>query len=294
MKTIKLNILAIGVTMLMGFASCTNHDREMQLEQEKQKIIQAYNNDQKSRDSIENLYIATLDEIDKNLDMIRTREGIIVLGAKTAADKGIYKKDQIVGGISAINTLLAENKEKLAKLEKSLAFYKNGKKELLKSIEQAKERIVVQEAEIDELKKLLADQQYQIAELNQKLDAKTMEATDLTTQNASLHKEMKKVYFASGTYKKLKEDNILVKEGGVLGLGKVKKLNAPVDKNKFAVLDQNENTVLPISGKHPKLITNHPFGSYTLTESSNEMAQLVINDPESFWSSSKYLVVEVR
>lgn len=291
MKTIKLKILAIGIVILSGFASC---DNSMEREMEKDKTaIKAYEAERKVRDSIEQLYIATLDEIDKNLDMIRAREGVLFIGPKAVSDLGIYKKGQIVNNISMINTLLAENKEKLTKLEKSLAYYKNGKIELLNSIKQAKERITVQEAEIDELKKLLADQQFQIAELSQELDKKTMLTADLTEQNKTMYKDMNRVYFASGTYKQLKEEKILVKEGGVLGVGKVKKLNTNLDKNKFTVLDQKENTVLPITGKHPKLITSHPASSYTISESSPEMAQLIIKDPDSFWSSSKYLVVEV-
>ena len=46
--------------------------------------------------------------------------------------------------------------------------------------------------------------------------------------------------------------------------------------------------------KSAEIMTSHPGGSYTLLRDANKQFVLRINDPESFWSTSKYLVVQVK
>lgn len=297
MKTIKIAASLLGLSALLLLNSCAETITQEEHRAEIASIVEA---DENERDSLEKSYIATLDEIDNNLDAIRGKEGAILLGKKTS-DDNLSKRDQIIGNISAINTLLDENREKLAKMEKSLASYKSGKKELLKSINQAKERMALQEQEISDLKRLLQENDFKIAELSRKLDEQTALAqnmtaqnTALTEQNITLDKEVNRVYFVSGTYKELKSSNILVKEGGVLGIGRVKALNKNLDKSKFSELSQRDNTTLVLKGKKPKIITRHPINSYTVSATGDDMAQLTIKDPNSFWSTSKYLVVEVH
>lgn len=289
-------LLILSTIILLG--SCAETITQ---EEHRAEIANLIENDANTRDSLEKMYIATLDDIDNNLDAIRDKEGLIIMGPKSNNDLGMSKRDQILNNISMINTLLEDNKAKLDKLEKSLASYKQGKKELLKSISQAKERMLLQEQDIASLKALLAENDFKIAELSKKLDEKTMlsetltsENTTLKEQNTVLDKDLNRVYFASGTYKELKKNNIVAKEGGVLGLGRVKTLEKNLDKSKFSELSQKENTTIALSGKKPKLISRHPINSYTVNITGDDMAQLTIKDPNSFWSYSKYLVVEVH
>lgn len=291
MKKLRINIVGIALLGLLFLSSCEDY---VNLNEHEKQMAEMQELEEYKQDSIESLYIATLDEIDKNLDAIRDREGVLMLVPASNADVGVDKKEQIINNISMINTLLEENKEKLKKLESSLAYYKKGKKELLSSIEQSKARIQAQENDIQNLKNLLQENNYKISELNKQLDDKTQLAEVLNDKSNKLNKDLNRVYFASGTYKELKQNKIVEKTGGILGLGRVKKLSKEVDRAKFVELDKTESTVLMVNGKHPKLITNHPVDSYTVTESENDMAQLVIKDPENFWSNSKYLVIEVK
>ena len=41
-------------------------------------------------------------------------------------------------------------------------------------------------------------------------------------------------------------------------------------------------------------MTSHPAGSYTLQRDANKQFVLRISDPDTFWSTSKYLVVLVK
>lgn len=291
MKTqAKIIALLLGATILIGFGSCTE---TVTKEEHRTEIANLIETNETKQDSIERMYITTLDEIDNNLDAIRDKEGLIVMGPKSNNDLGITKREQILNNISMINTLLADNKAKMAKLERSLSSYKHGKKELLNSINQAKERITAQEQQIAELKTLLAENDYKITELNKKLDEQTLVAETVKQENVQLDKDLNRVYFASGSYKELRDKNILMKEGGVLGLGKTKTLTKDLNKGSFTEMSKKENTTIALSGEKPKVITKHPINSYTITiDESNHVAQLDIKDPESFWSVSKYLVVE--
>ncbi len=41
-------------------------------------------------------------------------------------------------------------------------------------------------------------------------------------------------------------------------------------------------------------MTNHPAGSYTLEKDAQNQYVLRINNPQEFWSVSKYLVIIVK
>ena len=153
MKTRKITNLFLGVTLIASLASCTE---TVTMEDYRAGIENTIEADKTTRDSLEKIYIATLDEIDNNLDKIRNKEGIIIMSPKQNSDLSVSKKEQIVNNISIINTLIEDNKNKLTKLEKSLSAYKKGKKELLQSIKQAKERMALLDGEIRELKIVLA------------------------------------------------------------------------------------------------------------------------------------------
>ena len=291
MKTIKITNLFLGTALLASLASCTETVTMEDYRAGIENIVEA---DKTTRDSLETIYIATLDEIDNNLDKIRSKEGVIIMGPKQKSDVGLTKKEQVINNISIINSLLEDNKNKLSKLEKSLSAYKKGKKELLQSIKQAKERVALLDGEIRELKILLAQNEYKINDLNKQLDEKNVQLATMTEKNTSLDKDLNRVYFTEGTYKQLKNNNVIIKKGGMLGIGGVKTLRQNLDKSKFKELSQKETTSIVLNGKKPKLITQHPLSSYSVTVTSDNIAQLTIKDPNSFWSFSKYLVVEIQ
>lgn len=246
------------------------------------------------KDSLERVYIETLDEIDRNLDEVRDHYGLLVINPSYRTEIAEPKKDQIINNISLINGLLDENKSKIEQLEKSLALYKSGKKELITSIQLAKEKNLKQEELIAEFKELLAQKDYKIEELNNSVKLKDDEVSKLTFANADKENKLNKRYFAYGTYEQLKQKAIVKKEGGILGIKKVKVLNENLDQSEFAEIDKTKITSIPMIGKKPKLISAHPANTYTIETNGEDLATLTITDPENFWKVSKYLVVEVN
>lgn len=290
-KQFKIVAIFASALIILNFSACTETFTRVEHEE---SIASLLNMEQIKRDSLERVYIATLDEIDGNLDAIREKHGLLILGPNSNGDFVEPKKDQIINNITMINGLLEDNKNKIAKLEKSLDKYREGKKELVRSIELAKEKTLIQEKRILDLKQLLTERDFKIEELSFTVLNQNNQINDLSNANKVQETKLNKTYFACGTYKQLKAKKIIKKEGGLLGIRKVKVLNENFDKEEFTEIDKSKTTSISMSGKDPKLITNHPEGTYEMERGSNDITMLTIKDPENFWRISKYLVVELH
>jgi flagellar hook-associated protein FlgK len=139
-------------------------------------------------------------------------------------------------------------------------------------------------AEIGTLKEQLASTNSSLATLiemyRDKSQLSDMQRTELNT-----------AYYIVGTSRELRDSGVLSKEGGVVGIGGVNKLNTsalPVDK--FTRIDVVRTQEITLGAKKAKLATAHPEGSYRLDGGN----KLTILDANVFWSISKYLVVEVE
>lgn len=245
-------------------------------------------------DSLEGAYIRTLDEIDENLDEVRDKYGILVLGPKSNFDEGINKREQIINNISAINQLLDQNRDKIKKMEKSLSVYKVSKEELRKSIEKAKTRINEQEQEILALKQLLSSKDFTIEELNQVINSHSVTISALMEENKLQKENLERKFFAYGTKKQLKSKKLLVTDKKLLRLPRKRELNPNVSNEEFSSINMYTDTKIPIAGTGAKVISNHPDGSYEIQTKDNDLTMLIVKDPDAFWKSTNYLVVQVK
>ncbi len=76
----------------------------------------------------------------------------------------------------------------------------------------------------------------------------------------------------------------------------INNLNTDVSSLKTETEQKTEtiNTQLKLYSKSATILTAHPAGSYTLVRDANKQYVLKITNPDTFWSTSKYLVVEVK
>ena len=51
---------------------------------------------------------------------------------------------------------------------------------------------------------------------------------------------------------------------------------------------------IPLYSKKVNLLSNHPANSYSLDKDANGFYTLRITNTNAFWSSSRYLVVQVK
>ncbi len=246
------------------------------------------------RDSTINDWVLTFDQIEKNLQAIKEKEKIITLNAN---DREFSKdrKQQITEDIQYINTLLDQNKKKIASLNDQLQKSGGTIKGLQIKITELEAAMKTSEAEISDLKTALTEKNFKIDQLNTQVGVQQVAIAEkdqtISTQTAEMHK----AYIASGTFKTLKTKGLVSKEGGFLGLGKNKSLKNSFSDSLFTQIDITVTKTIPVNSKSAKLITEHPAGSYEMIhEGKDKIAYIEIKDPNQFWKISKYAVVEIR
>lgn len=228
-------------------------------------------------------FIASFNEIQNNLNEIKTKEKII---STSSEGKEIKKptKDQIISDIQAIYDLLDKNKKSVARFNKKLKDSNLKIGELEMAITNLTNQSNEKEVEISGLKNQLEKLNVDFASLKQRYIEEQQVVAMKTEQ-------LNTAYYAIGSKKDLTKKGLITKEGGFIGLGRERDLNTTLDPSSFTKIDITSTTEIPIHGERVKLISTHPDGSYKLVEGSASIDKIVILDPTKFWSISKYLVI---
>lgn len=268
-------------------SSCTDYKSQIaQLQNEKQKLIQnaAY------KDSTINDFVSSINEIENGINAITEKKKLVA--SETGNEVSTDAKARIQNRILEIDELLQNNKEKISALSKKLknaSFKIDG---LEKMIADLNAQISTKDTEM-----LILNNQ--ISSLNQTVNGLNTQVADLnkiaSDKSTTIEKQTSKIntaYYAAGTYKELEAKKVVVKDGGFLGLGKAQMVKKDFDRNAFATIDITKLTSIPLKGDEVELLTNHPSDSYTLKVNATKTeSTLEINNPEKFWSASKYLVL---
>jgi len=246
------------------------------------------------RDSTLNDWLQTFDQVQKGLNTIKEKENLITVNSSSGVEFTQVRKEQIMQDISAINTLLEDNRKKLASLNAQMRNSGREIKGLKEMIATLEAKIIVSENEITAMKATLTEKDLEIGNLNvlaSELQTTVAQQTETIGEQVS---EMNTAWLATGTFKDLKEKGLVSKEGGFLGLGRTETLTEDFIDSLFAQVDITQMKTIPVNSKDARLITEHPSGSYAMVqESENLVAYIEIKDPAEFWKISKYAVVEV-
>jgi len=236
------------------------------------------------KDSIINESIMLFNEIEHNLAMINLKEDEIRLRSDDVeiAEDG---KQWVIQEINNINYLREENAKKVEELTGMLENKNVQIEEFQKLVTELLNKIQVQEEEIEMLRVELQDLDQEYVEL---LEA-YQEQTELAVETM---KELNSAYYAYGSAKELMANEVIVKQGGFIGIGKKAQLKSDFNDEYFTKIDLMKEKTIEVVGKKVKFITDHPSSSYEIV-SNGENHQIKIKDPKSFWKVSKYLVVVV-
>ena len=245
-----------------------------------------------ARDSVISEWITTFDDIEKNIAMIKEKEKIISVNSSNA-EISKDKKLQVLEDIKYINTLLEQNKKKIAYLNAQLKKSGGTIKVLQNKISDLEASMKQNENEISELKTSLVNKKFEVEQLNTQMtvmqDTIAKKDEKISTQTY----EMNKAFYTCGTYKELKAKGLLTKEGGFIGLGKTESLTGNFPDNFFVQIDITKTKSIPVNSKNAKLITEHPAGSYEFMRDKDKIiTSIEIKDPTLFWKISKYAVIE--
>lgn len=304
MKKQLLTRLKLPVALMLGasviLSSCNKKDEEKIAAQS--QTIQNMENEMARRDSTYNELINMLNNAEEQVAEITRRENLVV----STSNEGNKTEDQLIAELKLIDGLVKESNQSIqnlkAQLKKSnveMGAFKNRIDKLSTMLDEQRETITTLKAEVDQKNKELEvfavkydSVKIQAANQKQLITEKDKEIDILVNNNDNLNK----VHYAVGSYKQLKEQGLVDKEGGFLWIGRTIDLKATVESDKFVETDMRDFSELKIEADKFELVTEHPEGSYTIVQDEIEegVKYLKVTDPKKFWEISNYLVVTTK
>ncbi|HNX55261.1 MAG TPA: hypothetical protein PLG33_08725 [Prolixibacteraceae bacterium] len=295
MATIIVAVLVfIGVVGGGLYVINQKNDQIQSLTTEKNSLNMAIQQKDSTVNDMEN----TFSEIEASMSFIREKRAQI---ATLQSEGGKNKKQLIVENVKLMNTMLEESSKKIADLEAKLKKSGMNIKAYEKRIQELNATIESQNAEIAQLKKTIDDKNASLAEFDtqvKKLNSDIKEKVDTITykQQVIVDKtnKLNTAYYTVGTFKKLKEEGVVSREGAFLGIGGGKAVQGNFDPKHFTEVDIRKTQKIELKTKKAVLISEHPSTSYKLVEENGQIAYLEIQNPAEFWRISKYAVIQVK
>ena len=274
-------VIIILTNFLLSNCSKGSDDSENSIKDSIENVSGNLNGKLNEKDAAIQELVSSFNEIQENLNAIKEKEKII---SKVTSDGDVKsKEDQIKEDIQSIYDLMAKNKDRIASLSKKLKNSKLKIEGLEKMIENMQATLNLKDSEIEELKT--------------KIEGLNVELSNLTTNYKAVENESNQkteiintAFYAIGTSKELKENNVITKEGGIIGLGKTTKLSSDFNKEYFTKINIEKTTSINLGAKKIKMLTTHPNSSYKLV-GEKPIEKLEITNTKEFWSASKYLVI---
>ena len=241
------------------------------------------------KDNEINDMMSTLNAIHEGIRQISIAENRVTV---MKDGEGTNRNAQIRENIKFISEQMQRNRELIEKLRNQVRQSSVQSEQMKQTIESLVQQLDDKEKEILDLRAKLEDKDFHIQELDSKVSDLNTNVTTLTEDNeqkkqtiATQDKQIHTAYYVFGTKSELKAQNIL--EDG-------KVLQSNFNKSYFTKVDIRVDKEIKLYSKSAKLLTAHPASSYTLEKDANKQYILRITNPESFWSTSKYLVILVK
>ena len=241
------------------------------------------------KDNEINDMMTTLSDIEEGFREITEAQDRVTLAKQ---GEGTNTRQRIAENVQFIQSVMKQNKELINKLKQQVRESSVKSEQLKKLIDQLTSQMEEKDKQLAALREELdkkdihiAELDEQVADLNSNVNQLKEETTQKSQTISTQDKQLNTAWFVFGTAKELKEQNIL--DGGEV-------LRSNFNKDYFTKIDIRIDKEIKLYSKSAKIKTAHPESSYTLYRDANKQYVLRINDPQAFWSTSKYLVVLVK
>ncbi len=285
--------LALAGTILMA-GSCTYKQEREQLQTQAIQLEQQLH----ERDSAYNSLMTVMTDVETQIEKIKEQENLISM---SAYDMEMNKSDQMVVDLENINELITSTNAMVRDLSKRLDKSNLDLSAFRKKVKQIESDLQERESALVLLRQEVAMKDQKIESLETEVEKLFAEVIGRDTTIAIQLEELgrrevalQKGYFAVDSEKKLREEGVITKEGGFLGLGKSTGLQPDMVQGKFTEVDVLLTTKFYIESDKVEIITEHPTDSYKLVRENERVQYLEVTDPLSFWKISKYLVVSTK
>jgi chromosome segregation ATPase len=281
----KLLILALGAVAVVACKQQGPKAEELMMAQQADslnRIIQ-------QKDNEINDMMATFNEIEEGFRVINAAQDRVTL-AKDG--EGANHTQRIRDNIAQIQQTMQHNRELINKLKNQLRQSSVKGDELRKTIESLIQQMEEKDKEITQLRNDLQTRDIRLAELGNEVADLTVETSmqkaeisQKTETISAQDKQLNTGWFVFGTKSELKEQHII--ENG-------KVLQSNFNRDYFTKIDIRVDKEIKLYSRSAKLLTAHPSSSYTLDRDASKQYVLRITNPQLFWSTSKYLVIQVN
>ncbi|MEM7551439.1 MAG: hypothetical protein AAF363_17285 [Bacteroidota bacterium] len=285
MKTILKVFLLIA---LIGF-SCGTKKENKELRAEVQRLTEENDALKQGKTSLTASiegYKSFIDEIEKNFaDIDSDQKGIASLNKELKNNKDVSEK--IKARLQNIKMLMENSRLKILTLDgslKKLRIDNKGKSEELLELDEEVKRLISQILHKDEEIEKLGDQ-YNILENLYELEQ---------AHSKELESILNRAHYVIASTKELKNMGVIEKEGGFIGLGRVKVINADAPAELFKQIRKDETKEIIIQAKKHELISSHPEASYEIKKDGESFEKLIIKDADAFWRKGNYLIIATQ
>ena len=268
--------------ILLVLSACTGGNSQVERLQQQLDSLQAVNQNQQTNINGLQSFVTAMAE---GLDTIARQEGALFYTNQgpehTLADPGQLKLN-----LERFANTLSEQRGRILLMTDSLR--RQGT-----SVEKLQKLVDYMNAQLDEKDRM-------IAKLRQELEAKDVDIARLSGQNTQLTQQVQtekaKVNKLSAGYVVMGSSKVLKEYGVTIGGGlKKKKVNyEDLPRDLFTKVDTRTFGGLEIPAARAKLLSTHAPSSYEIVRTGAEASELHILDPETFWSSSRYVVIETK
>ena len=242
-----------------------------------------------SKDREINDILGTMNEIQEGFRLINVAEGRMSI---IKSGEAVNKTEQIRENIRDITEMMEHNRELINKLRKQIRESSVRGDQFKATIEALVQQLEDNDTQLQRFQTELQEKDIHIAELDQTVSNLNTNIASLKEESASKSativaqdKQINTAWYVFGTKKELQSQNIY--ENGRV-------LQSNFNRNYFTKIDIRVEKEIKLYSKSVKIMTVHPSSSYQLIQDANKQYVLRINNPQNFWSTSKYLVVLVK
>lgn len=233
--------------------------------------------------------MGTLNDINDGLREISEAEGRVTLAR---SGEGANNRQKLREDVKFIQERMTQNRELLDKLRQQLRESSFKGDQLKRTVENLTKQLEQKNIELQKMREELDKKDIHISELDETVSNLNTNVENLRTENDqktstinNQDRQLNTAWFVFGTKKELKEQGII--DGSRV-------LRGNFNKSYFTKIDIRVQKEIKLYSKKAEMKTSHPSSSYMLDKDAKGQFILRITDPQTFWSTSKYLVIEVK
>ena len=259
----------IIITMLV-FAGCSNSDQVQKMTDLANKdsvmLVQA-----NQKDSSITMYLGELSQIQDNLDRIKAREKMISINSGEIGSN----KQSVLSEVKELDEWIVKNDKRMNALQGSLKKMTTQNSNLSDIVMHLSQEIAQKDTEIAMLQTSLGKANNDLSNVTASFNDSIIAINMVRAQVMFITDKMNTVYYVSGTIKQLKDNGVVNKQGGFIGIGRTSKVNPQINNSNYTQADLTTLKGVSLNGKFKNFITTHPDNSYTITSTGDDKTDYV-------------------